>query len=87
MITETILFLIYGFIYIITSPLRLFNDVSLNNNITTSIATVSNNITSLSNYIPLTTILIVFGIVLVIEKYNAIYKGVMWLIKRLPTQS
>lgn len=87
MIGSFILFVLWIVVYGISSPLRLFPDVSLPSELTASISTASGSLTAMSAFIPISTILAIFAIVVAIEASIFLYKGVMWIIKRLPTQS
>ncbi len=87
MITSAILQLIYGFIYAITSPLRLLDDVALNSNFATSIQTASGYYHSLNDILPIDTMLAILGISLLFEGLYLTYKLIMWVIKKIPTIS
>lgn len=87
MITTLFLYIIYAFVFAITSPFRLLSDVAANSDVAAAIATASTYIKALDTFIPTATLFAVFATVLVVEGYIFGYKGVMWIIKRLPTQS
>ena len=85
MITTLLLQLLYGVIWLITSPVRLFSDVVLDSNITSSIATASTYLGGLNSVLPISTLLSVFGIFLTIEVAILFWKGINWLIRKIPT--
>lgn len=87
MITSVILYLIYGVVYTATSPLRLLDDVVVNSNFIVSIANAVTYLKAVDNYLPISELSIIIGLVLSIELALATYKIVMWIIRRLPTQS
>jgi hypothetical protein len=87
MIVTFFIYVVYLFVYGVTSPLRLFPDVSFPSSVTNAVTTAGGYLTSLNAVIPIATILTILGIVLVVEGYLFAYKVIMWLIKRLPTQS
>jgi len=85
MITTIILFLIYGLLFVIISPIRLLPDVSLPVEITQNITTFRGYLTSIDAIFPITTLLIIFGLLLSVELAIFTYKVIMWLIKKIPT--
>jgi hypothetical protein len=87
MIVTIILYIIYAFVYIITSPFRLLSDVSIDSGIVQAFSTAGGYIKALDVFIPTTTLLAILALVTAIEAYIFGYKGIMWIIKRLPTQS
>lgn len=87
MITSAILYVIAGAFRILMVPIRNLSDVSLPENISSSIADAVGKINSLSFALPISTIFAILGLLIGIEVSVFTYKTVMWLIKRLPTQS
>jgi hypothetical protein len=87
MIISILLYVLYGLIYVITSPLRLLSDVVLDTRITSAISTASGYIGGLNVVIPIPTILAIFGIFLVVEAGILVWKGINWLIHKIPTIS
>ena len=85
MITSAILNMLYVFIYIITSPIRLFSDVTLNSNFTSSISTASGYLHSLNVLLPIDTVITILGVSLVFELVYLTFKAIMWVIKKVPT--
>lgn len=87
MITTGIINALYAIVYIISSPLRLLSDVVIPVAFNNAIATVSGYLKALDTILPIDTILTLLGISVGIEVAYLIYKLVMWVIKRFPTQS
>ena len=87
MIIDLFLIIIYYFVLVISSPLRLLPDVTADSSIVTSVTTAISNIASLNYILPLDTIMSVLASTLAIEAIIALYKLIMWVIRRLPTQS
>ena len=87
MITSAILAVIFGAVWLLTLPLRALPDVSLPLYLTSSIITGVQYANSLSFVIPITHMLILLGVFFLIETGFFTYEVVMWVIRRLPTQS
>jgi hypothetical protein len=87
MITSFFLNAVFLFIRVILSPLRLAPDVSLPSDVLNAVSTANEYISSLSLFIPVYTILTILFLVLSIEGFIFAYKILMWVIRRLPTQS
>lgn len=81
MIISAILYLLFAFIWLLTFPLRMANDVSLSPELTNSLTDIINSISALNGWIPLLTIITVIGIIFSIEVGIATYKLIMWIIK------
>jgi hypothetical protein len=87
MITNAILELLYLILYAFTAPLRAFGDVVLPAAFAGAISTASTYISSLNEFLPITSVISVLSAVLVIEAAVFLYKTIMWVLKRFPTQS
>jgi len=87
MITSLILYVIYGLAWLLTAPFRLLDDVSVETGIGGAITTATQYVASLNDIIPLSTAMICVGIILGIELIVISYKIIMWVIRRIPTQS
>lgn len=85
MITTAILYLLYATIYLFTAPIRLLPNVSLDGNFATSVNTASTYISAFDTFIPVGTLLTIFGIFIVYELSYFSYKLIMWVIKKIPT--
>jgi len=84
MITNFILSILYYSIVAITSPLRLLPDVSLSPEISNSIATAGAYMNSIDFIVPTTTIMTIFGLFLAVEFGILSFKGINWLIRKIP---
>ena len=87
MIVDTFLNLIYALIYLITSPIRLLPDVAVNTGITGAITTAQQYISSFNTILPIDTIFAILGVFVGIESAYLLFKLIMWVVKRFPTQS
>ncbi len=87
MITYFILYFIYLVIYAITSPLRLLNDAVLPADVSSALSQAGGYLGAINDIVPIPSLLTILGLVLATEGFILTYKGIMWLIKRLPTQS
>lgn len=84
MITNAVLYILYGVIYTIILPLRLLPDVSLDSNFGVAVDTANSYISAFNNFLPITTLLTIFFIFVVFEISYFTYKGIMWIIKKIP---
>jgi hypothetical protein len=87
MITNLIINALYAIVYLISSPLRLLNNVVIPDSFNTAILTVGGYLKALDTILPIDTILLLLGISITIELAYFSYKVIMWIIKRFPTQS
>lgn len=87
MITGFILNIIWLALLALTAPLRLLDDVTLETSGNTALSQAIATIGSFNAILPLGVIFTVLGIILVIEAGVALYKVIMWVIRRIPTQS
>jgi hypothetical protein len=85
MITNLLISLLYGVVYLITAPLRLLSDVSLSSNIGQAITSASTYLGGLNAVLPVTTILAIFSIFLTVEVGILLWKGINWIIRKIPT--
>ena len=82
MLADILLSIIYS---VVSGFARLLPDVSLSDNIAASIATAAGYASALNNYIPLSTIVAIMGLVLSIEFVILTIKVVNWFIRKIPT--
>jgi len=87
MITDGVLYLIYGLVYLITSPLRLLPDATLPDDALTGISKLGEYLSNASMVVPISTLAAILAAVVAVEAAVFTYKLIMWTIKRLPTQS
>lgn len=86
MITSFILFTLYGVLFLITSPLRLFPDVTMPSWISSTISTANGYMSMGYSWLPhlIAAFLLTWGLFLFIEGAIFAYKGFMWIIKKIP---
>ena len=87
MITTAFLNIIYGLLQLIVIPLSNLPDITMNSAFATSITTANGYISSFNTFIPLDTIGAILVLLLAIEGGVLTYKLIMWIIRRIPTQS
>jgi len=87
MIITLFLDALYALLWLVTSPLRLLPDVTVESGFSTAIAEVIHRLSTVSPFFPLTTLLDVIYTILAVEVVIFAYKLLMWLIRRFPTQS
>jgi hypothetical protein len=87
MIISGIIYILYGLVFVVTLPLRLFADATLPAFLTAAVSNISPYISILDAVLPLGTIISIVGFYVVVEVAIFTYKGIMWIIKRFPTQS
>lgn len=84
MITSGLLYLLFAFIKIITLPIRYLGDVSPDNRLSTAIAEASGYISAVDSFLPINTLLIVFGVLVGYEVILALYKVIKWVYNKIP---
>lgn len=84
MIIATILQLILAALFVVITPILLLPDVSLNSAVPTAISTASEWLGAINQVLPLATIFIVFGLVLLIENTHFGYKIIRWVYQKIP---
>lgn len=86
MITSAIIYLVYGVVFVLTLPLRLLPDVSTPSVIATTVSSISGYLASGWSWLPLTltALLATWGIYLTVEAAIFLFKGFMWIIKKIP---
>lgn len=86
MLTYILLLLVYGVVLVITSPLRLLGDVTMPAAISTTITSFNGYLAAGFSWLPLTitAALTTWGIFLTVETAIFLYKGFMWIIKKIP---
>ena len=87
MITDLILGGIYAFVFLVTYPLRLLSDVVMPTQFSSAVTTANSYLSTANGIFPVDTLIQVVGIFLLIETGVILYKLIMWIIKRFPTQS
>jgi hypothetical protein len=84
MISSILLLGLFQVITFIASPILNQADVTLDNNIATSIASASNYLNTLDKIFPVSTVLAIFTLFLIIEGVILGYKVVMWIMRKIP---
>lgn len=87
MITHLFFFVILTLIKLITAPILTFPDVTVPAGATTAFSYVGQTLASLDGYIPVSTIAIIVALTIGVEVAIFTYKGIMWLVKKIPTIS
>lgn len=86
MISSAILYIFYGVLYLLTSPLRLLPDVNTPAIISNTVSGINGYLSSGYSWLPLTmaSLLGTWGVYLTVEIAIFTYKGFMWVIKKIP---
>lgn len=87
MIISAFLYIVWISLLVVTSPLRLLGDVTSDSMLVSAVQSVSGYLNSLSQILPLSTLYAILAIEIAFETTHFLYKGIYWLIKRIPTQS
>jgi len=87
MIITLILNLVYIAVLVGFSPLLALPVASLSTAFTTSITTASSYLAVFNSILPVDTMIDLLAYTLSFEAGYFLFKGIMWLVKRLPTQS
>lgn len=84
MITSGLLYTIFAFLWALTLPMRLFNDAVLPDGITSAIETINGYLGGLNVVLPVDTIIQVFVAILAVEILILSFKGLNYLIRKIP---
>jgi hypothetical protein len=84
MIATGILFIINAFLYTLTLPFRLLPDVVLPDAINSAIASTNGSLSGLNSILPIDTLLLVLGAMIVLEIAILSFKGLNWIIRKIP---
>lgn len=87
MITTFFLTIIYYTVRVLISPIFLLSDVSLTDGLGGQITEATHYVANVNQFFPLSTLFSVLAIIIGIEVVIASYKVIMWVIRRIPTQS
>lgn len=87
MITSFLLTILFDLILIPLLPLTALDDVVIPPDLANAIQNVQGFISSVDPIFPVATLIIILGIVVLIEVAIFTYKGIMWVIKKIPTIS
>ena len=79
MITNFILYILYGFVGVIISPLLLLPNVSLDANVSAAISQAGQYLNMIDIVLPIASLMAIFGLFLTIEAAIFTYKVFMWV--------
>jgi hypothetical protein len=84
MITSGLFYTIFAFLWALTLPMRLLNDVVLPDGISNAIETINGYLGGLNVVLPIDTLLQVLFAILAVEVLILAFKGLNWLIRKIP---
>jgi hypothetical protein len=86
MITSLILYAQYGALWAITAPIRALPTATLPEGVTNAITTLGGYIQTINTVLPVTFAAIIAIIVFVTTLEGGIfaYKGIMWVVRKIP---
>lgn len=84
MIVSFLLFILYNFIVVITSPLRILPDVTLPANIVSAIASANSYLSAIDFIFPTGSFVTIFATIIGIEVLIMLYKIIMWVLRKIP---
>lgn len=87
MITSFILDLFYSIVVLLVTPILMLADVTADSGLLSAVTNVIHYIANFNDILPLLTLFAVIAIIITTESIIAIYKIIMWFIRRIPTQS
>ncbi len=84
MITSAILYLIYAFVWAITSPFRILPDVAIPAQLSSAIASANTTLAPLAVVLPLGSIVAVLIVFLAVEAAISVFKIIKWVYTKIP---
>lgn len=87
MIIDFLLRVIYTAVVLIFSPILSLADVTLNPGVTSALVQVKSYLAVIDSFFPVSTLIVVLGNILLVDAGIVLYRVIMWIIKRFPTQS
>jgi len=85
MISDIAFAIVAFFIRLLMQPILFLDDASLPPELLDALTNVGQFVAMLNTIFPFGVILVCIGIVIALEFAIFIYKGIMWLIKKVPT--
>jgi len=85
MITTLLLYILLTILKGLLLPFTLMDNASLPDAFTNAMITASTYLSSFNDFIPVSTLLTILGLVLIIEVFINGFKLVNWAIKKIPT--
>jgi len=86
MLTTSLLYIFYWFSWILTEPIRLFDNVSINSYFGSAVDTAGSYFSTINTIFPIDTLMIIVELFIAVETGIGIYKIIMWIIHRIPGQ-
>lgn len=84
MIITAFIYVAYFLVYVLTLPLRAFDDVVLSSDFTNSLSTVVDYYSTLQPIFPVEHLLTAFGILITFEVAINTYKVIKWIYNKIP---
>jgi len=84
MITTAIIFILSKIIFVLTLPLRITSDVVLPSGISTAVAEASGSLSGINTIVPVDVLLDVLWAMIILEVGILGFKGLNWLIRKIP---
>jgi len=85
MITTILLYILFTILYGLMTPFTFLPNASLPSAFTDAITSASSYISALNDFIPVSTLLTIIGLVVVIEIAVNSFILINWAIKKIPT--
>jgi hypothetical protein len=87
MISDILMAFVFYFLRLVASPLLLLGDATLDPNVQASLSNIMGYIELVDLVFPVATMFACLGVFLAFEVALFSYKGIMWLIRKIPTIS
>lgn len=84
MIATAIVFILSKLLFVLTLPFRILPDVVLPDGVNSAIASASGSLAGLNSIVPIDTLIIVLKAMIVLEIAILAFKGLNWLIRKIP---
>jgi hypothetical protein len=85
MIFTPFLYILRAVIWLILLPIRLIPDATLPVDVASSFAMTGHYLSNLNQLFPLITMALTLGSMVIVESAIGVWKGIQWLIKKIPT--
>jgi len=84
MITNFLINVLYDVAFLFTLPARLFENVTLPATMTSAISSAAPALGTINAVVPVTTVLAIVALFVVVEFAILTWKGVNWIIRKIP---
>jgi len=84
MIITLFLASVFGVLWLLTAPLRLLSDVVLPADIASAVTTANGYLSSFDEFLPISAIITILGLMFIIEIVIVGYRVVMWVLTKIP---